>query len=127
MLILNITNYFLKQETRPRAAMEQIVLLLAPFAPHMCEELWALLGHKDTLVYEPWPTYDEAAIHEDTIEIPVQIKGKLRSRIIVPADADKTTLEAAAKADERIAELLEGKTIVKTIVVPGRLVNFVVK
>ncbi|MEA1952387.1 MAG: class I tRNA ligase family protein, partial [Planctomycetota bacterium] len=125
--MMEFTNYFLKQDTRPRSAMEQIVLLLAPFAPHICEELWSLLGNKETLAYEPWPTYDEEAIREDTIEIPVQIKGKLRAKVQVPADADRDALAAAAKANPRIAELIEGKTIVKEIVVPGRLVNFVVK
>ena len=125
--MMEFTNYFLKLDARPRPAMEKIVLLLAPFAPHIAEELWALLGHKNTLSREPWPTYDEEAIREDTIEIPVQIKGKLRAKIQVPADADRDTLSAAAKANPRIAELIEGKTIVKEIVVPGRLVNFVVK
>jgi len=130
--MMEFTNYFLKQEVRPRSAMEKIVLLVAPFAPHIAEELWALLGrgnsdHGDTLAREAWPTYDEEAIREDTIEVPVQIKGKLRAKIQVAADADRETLAAAAKANPRIAELIEGKTIVKEIVVPGRLVNFVVK
>ena len=85
------------------------------------------LGHKTTLAYEPWPTFDEAAIKEDTIEVPVQINGKLRGKIQVPAEADKAALESAARADAKIAELLAGKTVVKSIVVPGRMVNFVVK
>jgi len=80
-----------------------------------------------TLAYEPWPTFDEAAIREDTIEVPVQINGKLRWRIQVPAEIDQPSLEAAARADAKVAELLAGKTVVKAIVVPGRLVNFVVK
>ncbi|MEE9602710.1 MAG: leucine--tRNA ligase, partial [Thermoguttaceae bacterium] len=125
--MMEFTNFFTKQESRPKSAMESLVLLLSPFAPHLCEELWALLGHEDTLAYESWPKYDESAIKEDTIEIPVQINGKLRSRIVVPTDANKDALEAAARADQRIAELLDGKTVVKVIVVPGRLVNFVVK
>ena len=85
------------------------------------------LGHKTTLAYEPWPTFDEAAIREDTIEVPVQINGKLRGRIQVPAEIDKAALESAARGDAKIAELLAGKTVVKAIVVPGRMVNFVVK
>ena len=125
--MMEFTNFFTKQDPRPKAAMESFVLLLSPFAPHMAEELWSLLGHDKTLAYEPWPKFDEAAIKEDTVEIPVQILGKLRSKVSVPADADNATIEAAAKADPRIAELLEGKTIVKAIIVPGRLVNFVVK
>jgi leucyl-tRNA synthetase len=85
------------------------------------------LGHEKTLAYEPWPAYDEELIKEDTIEVPVQVNGKLRSLIRVPAAADKAAIEAAARADARIDELLAGKTIVKIVVVPGRLVNFVVK
>ena len=79
--MMEFTNFFMKEEVRPLWAMEQLTLLLAPFAPHMAEELWQALGHQTTLAYEPWPTYDEAAIREDTIEVPVQINGKLRWRI----------------------------------------------
>jgi leucyl-tRNA synthetase len=107
--------------------MGKLVLILSPFAPHLAEELWQLLGHEKTLAYEPWPTYDEALIKEDTIEVPVQVNGKLRSLIRVPAAADKAEIEAAARADARIEELLADKTVVKIVVVPGRLVNFVVK
>ena len=103
------------------------MLLLAPLAPHAAEELWAALGHPATLAYEPWPTFDEAALKEDTIEVPVQINGKLRGKVVVAAEADKTALESAARAEPKIAELLAGKTVVKSIVVPGRMVNFVVK
>jgi len=125
--MMEFTNFFLKEERRPKAAMETLTLLLAPFAPHMAEELWQLLGHEKSLASETWPAFDAAAIKEDTIEIPVQVNGKLRGRISVPAEADQSALEAAARADERIAELLAGKTVVKVIVAPGRLVNFVVK
>ena len=105
--------------------MEKLVLLLAPFAPHMAEELWEALGHTTTLAYEPWPTFDEAALKEDTIEIPIQINGKLRGKISVSADADKAALEAAARSDAKIAELLAGKTNMKAVVVPRRMVSFV--
>ena len=125
--MMEFTNFFLKEKSRPKAAMEQIVLLLSPYAPHMAEELWELLGHDGTLAYEGWPKFDPAAIKEDTVEIPVQINGKLRSRIQVAVDCDKETLEEAAKNDETAAKWLEGKQIVKSIVVPGRMVNFVVK
>ncbi|NOY30119.1 MAG: leucine--tRNA ligase [Planctomycetes bacterium] len=125
--MMEFTNFYTKQTGRPRAAMEQFVLLLSPFAPHIAEELWEALGHKKTLAYEPWPAYDEAMLVEAEIEIPVQIKGKVRAKIRVPADADQATIEALARADTRIIELLDGKELVKTIVVPGRMVNFVVK
>jgi leucyl-tRNA synthetase len=125
--MMEFTNFFLKQDTRPKTAMEQFVLILSPMAPHICEELWSLLGHDDTLAYEAWPQYDEALIKEDTVEIPVQVNGKLRSKIRVSVDIDRSALEASARADEKTQQSLEGQTVVKVIVVPGRMVNFVVK
>jgi leucyl-tRNA synthetase len=125
--MMEFTNFFFKADPRPREAMEKLVLILSPFAPHLCEELWRLLGHDQTLAYEPWPSFDESLIKEDVIEVPIQINGKVRGRILLPADADQSALEAAAKADAKIAPQLDGKTIVKAIVVPGRMVNFVVK
>ena len=82
--MMEFTNFFTKCDVRPRAAMEKLVLLLSPFAPHLAEELWQLLGHTKTLAYEPWPQFDPAWTKDDTIEVPVQINGKLRSRITVP-------------------------------------------
>ncbi len=125
--MMEFTNYFFKVQERPKVVLEQFVQLLSPYAPHLAEELWQQLGHAQSLAYEPWPEYDEAFLKEETIEIPVQINGKLRGRIVVPTGADQAALEAAARADEKIAELLAGKTVVKTIVVPGKMVNFVVK
>lgn len=123
--MMEFTNYFLKCDVRPKSAIEAFVLLLSPMAPHICEELWQLLGHAETLAYEPWPTFDPDAVREEKVEIPVQIKGKLRSRVTVPVDASQADIEAAARREPRIAELLANQTIVKVIVVPGRLVNFV--
>lgn len=125
--MMEFVNFFTKETTRPKAAMETLVLLLSPLAPHLCEELWEALGHKETLAYFPWPKYDESALKLDTVEVPLQINGKLRAKIVVPSDASQADLEAAARNHERIHELLEGKQIVKAIVVPGRMVNFVVK
>jgi leucyl-tRNA synthetase len=93
----------------------------------LSEELWSLLGGATTNAYEPWPTYDEAWLKDDVVEVPVQVNGKLRSKVSVPADAASADVETAARNDPRIAELLAGKTIVKVVVVPGRLVNFVIK
>jgi leucyl-tRNA synthetase len=124
---MEFTNFFTKETIRPWEAMEKFVLLLSPLAPHLAEELWEALGHEKTLAYEPWPMVDPKWLKEDTIEVPVQVNGKLRGKISVAAGSDQAALEAVAKADEKIAELLTGKTIVKTVVVPGRLVNFVVK
>jgi len=125
--MMEFVNFFTKETVRPTSAIETLVLLLAPFAPHMAEELWEALGHASTLAYETWPTYDEAALKSDTIEVPLQINGKLRAKIIVPANCSQSELEQTARNHERITELLEGKQIVKAIVVPGRLVNFVVR
>ncbi len=125
--MMEFVNFFNKEETRPRACIEPFVLLLSPFAPHMGEELWRALGHADTLAYEPWPVYDEAHLKLDTVELPVQVGGKVRAKITVPAGADNAAVLAAAKAEPRIAELINGKKLVKELVVPGRLVNLVVK
>jgi leucyl-tRNA synthetase len=124
--LMEFTNFFTAQEVRPKSAMETFVLLLAPMAPHLAEELGQILGHEKTLAYEPWPGYDPALLKDDEVEVPVQVNGKLRARVLVPADADGTAIEAAARQDERIVALLDGKTIRKVVVVPGKLVNFVV-
>ncbi|MHC4973487.1 MAG: leucine--tRNA ligase [Planctomycetota bacterium] len=105
--------------------LDRFVRLLAPFAPHIAEELWHRLGHESSVAHAAWPTYDEAQLTDEEIEIPVQIKGKVRSRIRVPVHADREALEKAALADARIRELIEGQTVRKVIVVPGRLVNIV--
>jgi len=125
--MMEFVNEFLALEVRPRAVMDQFVLLLSPFAPHLAEELWQLLGHSTTLAYEPWPTWDEQHLVETEIEIPVQINGKLRGKVKVPVNADQSTIEAAAKSDATVAGQLEGKTLVKTVVIPGRMVNFVIR
>ncbi|MDA1166259.1 MAG: class I tRNA ligase family protein, partial [Planctomycetota bacterium] len=125
--MMEFTNEMSPQEVRPKSAMETLTILLSPFAPHIAEELWQLLGHDNTLAFEPWPTFDEAKIAEAEIEVPVQVNGKLKAKIKVPAEADNATIEAAAKQNETIAGNLEGKMVVKVVVVPGRLVNFVVK
>ncbi|MDG2384064.1 MAG: leucine--tRNA ligase [Pirellulaceae bacterium] len=125
--MMEFVNFFNKQPNRPRQAMESFVLLLAPLAPHICEELWSQLGYETTLAYEPWPEFDPSLTVDDVIEVPVQIKGKLRARVKVPADCSAADLEQVAKSDPKIVEQLEGKQIVKVIVIPGRLVNFVIR
>ena len=125
--MMEFVNEFLSQDIRPKAVLEPFVLMLSPFAPHIAEELWEILGHSTSLAFEPWPTHDEQYLVETEVEIPVQLNGKLRGKITVAAGADQPTIEAAAKADPTIAGQLEGKTIVKTIIIPGKMVNFVVK
>jgi leucyl-tRNA synthetase len=110
-----------------KEAAKNFVLCLAPFAAHLGEELWESLGNSKTLAYEPWPQYDASALVEDVIEIPVQVLGKLRGRIKVSPQATADEMRAAAETDADVAKFLEGKTIVKVIAVPRRMVNFVVK
>lgn len=109
-----------------RDQVERFLLVLAPFAPHICEELWHRLGRETSIVLEPWPAYDEKLTVDETIEIAVQIKGKVRARIRVPADATDEQLAALAQADEKIAAEIAGKQVQRAIVVKGRLVNLIV-
>ncbi|AIJ34431.1 leucyl-tRNA ligase [Corynebacterium imitans] len=127
--LIEYVNYLTKTypDSAPRAAVTPLVQMVAPVAPHIAEELWAKLGHADTLTFEPFPTFDESLLTDDTVEVPVQINGKVKARIDVAVDASKEDMEATALVDARVADLTDGKTIVKTIVVPGRMVNLVVK
>jgi leucyl-tRNA synthetase len=130
-------------EMKPVSVVREFLILLAPFAPHLAEELWEKLstvhspqssartgdsglGARDSLSYAVWPKFDPALLVEDTLEIPVQVNGKLRDVIKVPANADNATVEAAAKASEKVQQFIAGKTIRKVIVVPKKLVNIVV-
>lgn len=108
-------------------AIEKLVLLLSPFTPHICEEMWEGLGHTETLLKESWPTYDEAALVRDVQEIVVQINGKVRARMEVETGLDRAGLEAVVMADAEVQSLVEGKQIVKVVPIPGKLVNIVVK
>ena len=110
----------------PRALAEAMVLMLAPLAPHIAEELWSRLGHPSSLAWEQFPVADEALLVDDTIEVPVQINGKLRAVLQLRAGADAAAMEAAARADAKIAALLDGRETRRVVAVPGRLINFVV-
>ncbi len=125
--MMEFVNFFTKQSVRPISVMRQFVLLLAPYAPHIAEELWHVLGNNESLALETWPVFDEALLVDATVEVPVQINGKVRSRIVVPSDCSDEAAVEAAKQDSKTSRLLVGKTIVKTIVIPQRLVGFVVK
>ena len=111
----------------PREAAEKFALVLSPFAPHICEELWQMLGHTDTLAYEKWPEYSEAALAVDTVEIPVQVCGKLRARVKMPSGATQDQMKELAASDPNVVKFIQDKEIVRVVCVPGRLVNFVVK
>ena len=108
-------------------AIERLILILAPFAPFLCAELWELTGQKSSVLRAPWPAYEEALLREEDIEFPVQINGKLRTVIRIAAGADAPAFEAAALANEKVAAAVAGKQLVKVIVVPGKMVNLVVK
>jgi leucyl-tRNA synthetase len=110
-----------------REVVESLVLLLAPFAPHLAEDLWERLGHSGSLVATSWPAWDDAVAAEDEVEIPVQVNGKVRGRVTVPASAADSAIEAAALGSPQIQPHLSGRTVVKVIVARGRLVSIVVK
>jgi leucyl-tRNA synthetase len=124
--MMEFTNHVTKLEVRPRSVLEPFVRILSPFAPHLAEELWHTLGHAKTLAYEEWPKYDPALTRADEIEVPVQINGKVRSKLTVPADVSDDALREAALKDQRVVEAITGKTVRKVIVVPKKLVNIVV-
>ena len=126
--LIEYTNHLTKQhrDAVPRAAVEPLVLMVAPVAPHLAEELWQRLGNATSLAHGPFPVADPAYLVEETVEYPVQVNGKVRGRITVPADADADAVEAAALADEKVQTSLAGATPKKVIVVAGRLVNLVV-
>lgn len=108
-------------------AQRKLVLMLAPFAPYLAHELWEVLGESSDLLRAPWPKYDPALAKEEEVEIGIQVNGKIRSRIVVPADAADDHVRDLALADEKVKAAIEGKGIVKVLVVKGRLVNIAVK
>ncbi|MDL0403487.1 leucine--tRNA ligase [Corynebacterium lehmanniae] len=127
--LIEYVNYLTKTYPNgaPRAAVEPLVQMVSPLAPHIAEELWSVLGHSETITFEPFPEFEEQWLVDDTVEVPVQINGKVKARIDVATDASKDDLEAAALADERVAGIIAGKNVVKVIAIPGRMVNLVVK
>ena len=125
--MMEFVTLALAQPTLPKAGLEKFVLVLSTYAPHLGEELWQRLGHGDTLAYEPWPTWDEAALVENTVSVGVQVGGKVRGQLEIAKDLPAADVLAAAKALPNVARHLEGMAIVKELYVPGRLVNFVVR
>jgi leucyl-tRNA synthetase len=120
-------NAVYKEGKCPREYAEGFVKMLSPICPHICEEMWNILGHDNTIAYEKWPEYDEAKTIDTMIEIAVQVNGRLRGTISIDKNIDKDSAISIAKNDERVAEVIVGKTIVKEIYVPGKIVNIVVK
>jgi leucyl-tRNA synthetase len=124
--LIEYTNHLTKQAITARDAVEPLVLMLAPVAPHLAEEMWQRLGHNESLAHGPFPQADGRYLVDETVEYPVQVNGKVRGHISVSADTNAEALEATALADEKVAAFLAGATPKKVIVVPGRLVNIVV-
>ncbi len=124
--LMEVTNAMYKWPHVPRASAETLVLLLSPLAPHLAEELWQRLGHAESLAYHAWPTADPALLKADVLEIPVQVNGKVRGKISVPAEAPESEVIEIAKADSNVGKHLAGQSVKRAIYVRGRIVNFVV-
>ena len=124
--LIEYTNHLTKEGVTARAALEPLVLMTAPLAPHLAEQLWLRLGHDVSLAHGPFPESDERYLVADTVEYPVQVNGKVRGHVTVAADADQAAVQAAALADEKVLASMAGAAPKKVIVVPGRLVNVVV-
>jgi len=118
-------NHLAKQQARPRSLLEKFVLILSPFAPHIAEELWAKLGRKETLAYEPWPQFDEKLVQDKQVELAVQVNGKIKDRIVVSADTDEDQIKQKALSCEKVADAIAGREPRKIFVVKERLVNIV--
>ncbi|PIC77684.1 MULTISPECIES: leucine--tRNA ligase [Sporosarcina] len=118
-------NESYKAEKLPKAYIEGFLLLISPITPHLAEELWSKLGHTETIAYAQWPTFDETKLSDDTVEVAVQINGKIRAKITVAKDSSKEELEQVALANEDVKQWMEGKELKKIIAIPGRLVNIV--
>ena len=125
--LIELINALYKEKTVSRTIVSQFTLLLAPFAPHLAEEIWRALGNEKSLAYEPWPTFNEALLVDDTITIAIQVNGKMRGIIEIAKDTNRNQVLAAAKNVERVIAHIKGKRIIKEIYVPGRIVNIIAK
>lgn len=120
-------NEAYKADALPMVYMEGLVKLLSPIIPHVAEEIWQIMGHDETITYETWPTYDESKLVQDTVQVILQVNGKVRSKVEVEKDLDQAELEKIALADERIQQWTAEKDIKKVIVIPNKIVNIVAK
>jgi leucyl-tRNA synthetase len=120
-----LTQVVAQRGEAPEEVVVPMVLMVAPLAPHVAEELWERLGHDQTLAFDDFPAADPQWLTVDTVEVAVQVNGKVRARVVVPSGLDPAGTEEAVRADGQVAALLDGQTVKKTVAVPGRLVNFV--
>jgi len=118
-------NHLVKLSVIPKTAVEKLVLILSPFAPHIAEELWTKLGHAESLAYESWPEYDKELIKEKEIELAIQVNGKIKDKIVVPADANEEQIKQKALSSGKVIAAMAGKEPKKVIVIKSRLVNIV--
>jgi leucyl-tRNA synthetase len=118
-------NEFIKADVKPLSAMESLVLCLSPFAPHIAEELWSVLGHKESIYFAKFPEYDDAKTIKNEIELVVQVSSKIRAKIAVALDLSQEEAEKLALADSQVQKHLEGKQIRKVIFVKNKLINFI--
>ena len=125
--LIEMNSFLMKQDNIKRTTAEIFLTLLSPFAPHIAEEIWSRVGNDSMLSSHPWPTYDASIIKEDTVEIAVQVNGKVRASVEIGVDETKDNVLALAKASDNILRYTDGKSIVKEIYVPGKIVNLVVK
>jgi len=119
-------NYMGKLQVRPKSVIEKFLLVLSPFAPHIAEELWEKLGHTKSLAYHKWPGFDSELVREKEVELAVQIRGKIKDRVVVSADATEEQIKEKALSSEKVQAALAGKEPKKIIVIKSRLVNIVV-
>jgi leucyl-tRNA synthetase len=124
--LMEFVNFFTAQGSRPRACIDAFVLMLGPMAPHIAEELWQALGHGESLAYEAWPAFDQRYTREDTVELPIQINGKLRAHVVASVSATNSEVEHAALAVPKVQQFTRDAVVRKVIVVPGKLVNIVI-
>jgi leucyl-tRNA synthetase len=120
-------NHLTGLEQPPREAFEKLLLCLAPLAPHLAEELWQRLGNQGSISLAAWPSHDESYCVDDTVEMPVQVNGKVRGRVVLPVDASEEEARRLALAEHNVQAALEGKTVVKVVYVPKRILNIVVR
>ena len=124
--MMEFVNAAQKWDTRPKEALRVLPLLLASYAPHIAEDLWAQAGEGESLAYEPWPEVDESLLVASTFTLPVQVLGKTKGTVEVPADCDQEGAMAAVMDDEKLGAMLEGKDIKKVIWVPGKIINLII-